>query len=197
MHLLYMTHDKHMNERRPRARRLPALAGLVLLLCAFQQPVAARSTPTEHHFSGVVTKVSDGDTLWVRPAQCSEGSRCKPVKVRMQGIDAPERCQAWGLQASEALRGRLLNQTVEVSGSAHDMYGRTLGDVRLGGDDIGAWMVSQGHAWSYRHGRSQGPYVREETLARQAHRGLFADATATEPRVFRKSHGPCQRETSN
>ncbi len=195
-----MNDDNHNNKDNTRQAAVRARAAVFLLLCALGGSLheaaarPGRGASEQQQFSGVVTKVSDGDTLWVRPAQCAEGSRCKPVKVRMQGIDAPESCQAWGDQAARALRERLLNRTVEVTGSAHDVYGRTLGDVQLGDEDVGAWMVSQGHAWSYRHGHSLGPYVREETQARQAHRGLFADANPTEPRVFRKTHGPCERE---
>jgi endonuclease YncB( thermonuclease family) len=52
-------------------------------------------------------------------------------------------------------------------------------------------MVLHGNAWSYRYQKSKGPYGQEEQLARQERRGLFADPAATEPRVFRKSHGAC------
>lgn len=142
---------------------------------------------------GVVTKVSDGDTIWVQSAAaCEPGVPCKPLKVRVHGIDAPERCQAWGPQATLALRERLLNQTVRVSYSRLDVYGRALGRVSLGAEDVGAWMVSQGHAWSYRERRHPGPYAQEQEQATQSKRGLFADPQATEPRVFRKSHGPCK-----
>lgn len=140
---------------------------------------------------GVVTKVTDGDTIWVRPVQCSEAVRCRLVKIRMQGIDAPERCQAWGTQATQALRSRLLNQTVQVNYSSRDVYGRVLGQVFMGREDIGAWMVKQGHAWSYRERRNAGPYAPEQARAERSGLGLFSESQATEPRVFRKRHGPC------
>jgi micrococcal nuclease len=136
--------------------------------------------------SGVVTRVSDGDTLWVRP---DDGSR--PVKLRMQGIDAPERCQPWGPQATAALSGRVLNQRVQVRTRAYDDYQRAIGSLLFNGEDIAAWMVREGHAWSYRYRRSPGPYAAQEQEARAAKRGLFAESTAIEPRVFRKQHGPC------
>jgi micrococcal nuclease len=191
--------DNKMGLSRPRRALAWAAAcafGLQLGL-HFGAAQAARPQGQAHagtELSGTVTKVSDGDTFWLRPAHCGDTptSGCRPVKIRMLGIDAPESCQPGGERAAQALRSRLLNQTVQVTSSSHDVYGRALGAVRLQGDDVGAWMVSQGHAWSYRHRRSQGPYVREETQARQAQRGLFADASPTEPRVFRKQHGPCQ-----
>lgn len=50
-------------------------------------------------WSGVVTHVSDGDTVWVEPTQGGEAQ-----KIRLLGIDAPEICQAWGPQARDALQ---------------------------------------------------------------------------------------------
>jgi micrococcal nuclease len=133
---------------------------------------------------GVVTHVTDGDTLWVRP----EGAA--PVKVRLQGIDAPERCQPWGVQSREALRARVLHRPVTVRTRARDDYQRTIGVVELDGHDVAAQLVRDGHAWSQRYRRSLGPYAAQEAEARSARRGLFA-APAVEPRQFRKAHGPC------
>ena len=58
--------------------------------------------------SGVVTRVTDGDTVWVRPDE----PKRKPVKLRLVGIDAPERCQAWGAQATAALAAQVLHRHV-------------------------------------------------------------------------------------
>ena len=142
-------------------------------------------------FTGVVTRVTDGDTLWVLPEGMAQR---KPVKVRLQGIDAPERCQAGGLQATAALKSRLLHQRVEVATVAKDDYRRTVAHVHVNGEDIAAWMVRQGHAWSA-HGRvgNLGPYGAQEREARAARRGIFASPQAVEPRVFRKMHGQCGR----
>ncbi len=139
-----------------------------------------------HALSGVVTRVADGDTLWVRPA----GG--KPVKVRLQGIDAPEHCQHWGEQARAALASRVLHRQVAVHTRAHDDYQRAIARVELNGEDVAAWMVREGHAWSYRYRRSPGPYAGQERRARAARRGLFGQPAAVEPRVFRKTHGPCE-----
>jgi micrococcal nuclease len=140
-----------------------------------------------HALSGVVIKVPDGDTIWVRP---DDGG--KPVKLRLYGIDAPERCQPWGLQSRNALALRLMQRRVDVDTRARDDYQRTIGSVTLDGIDIGAWMVRDGHAWSPGYQRRLGPYAAQEQEARSAQRGLFASADAIEPRVFRKAHGPCR-----
>lgn len=135
--------------------------------------------------TGVVTHVTDGDTVWVR----TEHAR---IKVRLQGIDAPERCQPWGPQARDALARRLMNRQVDVQTRAYDDYRRAISRLTLDGEDVGAWMVAEGHAWSARYRRSLGPYATQESAARAARRGLFAHADAVEPRAFRQQHGPCR-----
>jgi endonuclease YncB( thermonuclease family) len=157
-------------------------AGLIGLVIALAVPSAfARS------FNAVVTHVTDGDTLWVQP----EGHAGGPIKLRLQGIDAPERCQRWGPEARAALAERVLHQRVQVRTRAKDSYERVLGNVRLAGEDVSAWMVAHGHAWSYRYRHNAGPYAAEEQAARAERRGLFADARAIEPRHFRRQHGAC------
>ena len=137
-------------------------------------------------WSGKVTYITDGDTLWVQPGQGG-----KPVKIRVNGIDAPEICQAGGQAARAALVRRVAGQTVTLSTRRHDDYGRTVATIHLDGEDIAGWMVSQGQAWSYRYGRDGGYYLALQLQAQSARRGLFADPAALPPRVFRKRHGSC------
>jgi micrococcal nuclease len=135
-----------------------------------------------------VTHVSDGDTVWIQV----EPNR-KPVKVRIQGIDAPEICQPWGKEAHETLRARLLRQSVSLNTRAKDDYDRALGRLQLQGEDVGQWLVKHGHAWSYHHRRNPGPYAQEQAVAKAQRIGLWAQsAPAIEPRQFRKQHGPCK-----
>jgi micrococcal nuclease len=156
---------------------------LLVLLLALS--VASISAPA-WALTGVVTHVTDGDTLWVRT---DAGTR---LKLRLQGLDAPERCQAWGPQARDALAARVMHRQVDVQTKARDDYQRTIARVTLQGEDVGAWMVGEGHAWSARFRRSPGPYATQEATARAARRGLFAQLDAVEPRAFRKAHGPCR-----
>jgi endonuclease YncB( thermonuclease family) len=134
---------------------------------------------------GVVSHVTDGDTLWVRPAGGA------PVQVRLQGLDAPEICQSFGPQARDALAARVLHRPVRVSVRTRDMYDRSVGTVSLDGQDVGAWLVAGGFAWSARYRGRSGPYAREETQARQGRMGLWATG-AVEPRSFRRRHGSCR-----
>lgn len=162
------------------------LLALAATLFASSGTPAAGRAPRDRAWSGTVTWVSDGDTLWVAP----EGGG-RPRKIRLDGIDAPEICQAWGSAARDALRQRALHRTVRVATRRLDDYRRELAKVDLGGEDLGGWMVERGHAWSYRYRHNPGPYVAEERSARLAKHGLFADSAALEPRAFRQSHGPC------
>ncbi|MDH5539450.1 MAG: thermonuclease family protein, partial [Rhizobacter sp.] len=129
-----------------------------------------------------------GDTLWVRV----DGRSGKPLKLRLHGIDAPEPCQAWGAQAAAALREQALHRRVSVQTRVTDSYGRTVARLLRDGEDLGAWMVREGHAWNDGFARRPGPYAQQQREARAARRGLFADADAIEPRLFRRQHGACR-----
>lgn len=160
--------------------RLSAALLLAASCLAHASPQSATSWP------GTVTRVSDGDTLWVRPA--AGGA---PQKIRVHGIDAPELCQAYGPQARSALRRWTLHRALHVEPLHVDDYGRLVARLWLDGQDLAARMVHDGHAWSYRYRRNPGPYARQETEARTAQRGLFADPQAQAPYAFRRQHGPC------
>lgn len=132
-------------------------------------------------FDAVVKHVTDGDTIWV-----ARGSSSEAIDVRIQGIDAPEICQDYGRVAAGALLQHLQHKTVSVTGRARDKYGRMVAKVTLNGQDLGAWLVENGHAWSYHNKRSLGPYGKQELAARQAGRGLWASGSPVEPKLFRK-----------
>jgi micrococcal nuclease len=154
------------------------LSVLLLSAAALCVPAAAKG------LNGIVSHVTDGDTLWVRPA----GGQ--PVQVRIYGIDAPEICQTFGKQSRDALAARVLRRPVQVATRARDVYDRNVGRVTLNGQDVGAWLVAGGYAWASRY-RNRAVYAAEEAQARQERRGLWA-ANPQEPRLFRKRHGSCQ-----
>ena len=165
----------------------PALfaAGCIALV----QPSMA-AAPHSDRWSGVVTYVVDGDSIRVRPLQGG-----KPVSVRLDGIDAPEICQSGGDTARDALRRRVLGRQVVIEGKSRDDYGRLLARTLLDGDDVGARLVKDGHAWSYRYRGSAGPYAAQQRIAESAGRGIFAASSVPPvyPAAFRKQHGACPR----
>jgi len=165
--------------------------GAVALVLAFG---AAEAAPKKHApapqpvvLTGTVSRIVDGDTLWLK----TEGDSV-PVVVRIEGIDAPESCQAGGSDATAALNALALGRSVTVRVVAHDDHGRTVGKVLDGAKDLGDRMVRDGQAWSSRYKYDRGPYVAEERMAFALKRGLHAPGGAVQPRDFRKQHGPCE-----
>ena len=147
---------------------------------------AQDSSDQDEVYSARVSRVFDGDTVWVKPLA---GGKYR--KLRLEGIDAPEICQSGGEASRDVLARRVLNQVVEVRVRAQDDYGRGVARLKHEGDDVAAWLVINGQAWSYRWRRSPGPFADEEALARKSRRGVFKDVAAESPRDFRKRHGPC------
>ena len=149
---------------------------------------------SNQNWRGIVTHVSDGDTLWVQPT--SGGAA---VNIRIDAIDAPEICQAWGPEAKAALSARVLHQTVHVNGKRRDGFGRLLARVRVHDSasptDVGQTMVAGGHAWAHQYKNYKSVYGADQQQAQAARRGLFAQAKAQHPRDFRQRHGPCEHKS--
>jgi micrococcal nuclease len=136
---------------------------------------------------GWVSWVIDGDTVvLIRSGQSA------PVKLRIEGIDAPETCQTGGSESRDALIRLVLRKPVEVLDHGQDVYGRHIGKLSMDGNDLGAEMVRTGHAWAYRFRTGSGPYARLQREAQSHKSGMFAHGQATvSPSSFRKFHGPC------
>jgi endonuclease YncB( thermonuclease family) len=129
--------------------------------------------------TGVVTRVSDGDTLWV-----TDAARLRH-KVRMLDIDAPESSQPFGAESTAYLKSLVGGRKVRVAGDGHDMYGRVLGVVWLDGEDVNLKMVREGMAWVYRHS-ANAQYIAAQSSARAARRGLWAAPKPVRPSEWRK-----------
>lgn len=167
-------------------RRLLCAVGLLWAGLACAAPPAKK--PPEPDPAGTVTRVVDGDTLWVMTADANAA----PLVVRLEGIDAPERCQSGGPEAAEALTKLVLGRQVVLRVKARDDHGRLIARALRDGEfDIGDRLVRDGHAWSARYRYDRGPYVAQERMAAALKRGVHADAAALLPRDFRRQHGPC------
>lgn len=138
-------------------------------------------------FRGVVTHVTDGDTVWVRPASGGE-----TVQIRLLDLDAPEGCQLYGAESKQALRERVLHENVRVRTRGVDDYGRQLARLEHRREDVGGWLVRHGYAWSMSYQGRPGAYARQEAQARAERRGLWSLPGALDPRSFRKRFGRCQ-----
>jgi len=120
-----------------------------------------------------VMRVVDGDTVVL-----ADGTR-----VRIHGIDAPERDQPFGKAATECLGQLLGDGGVAVEPVERDVYGRLVARLWRGKLDVGKQMVRLGCAWSY--GDS---YIREQATARAARAGLWSNPHPIPPWRWRRMH---------
>jgi endonuclease YncB( thermonuclease family) len=135
---------------------------------------------------GKVVSVADGDTITVLDAEKTQH------KIRLQGIDAPEKAQAFGAKSKQALYEMVHGKTVQVSFEKSDKYGRILGKVLLDGQDICHQQIKAGLAWHYKKYQNQQPladrdaYSASETAAKNEKLGLWSDPRPVAPWDFRK-----------
>ena len=94
--------------------------------------------------TGRVVRITDGDTIVVLDADKVQH------KIRLQGIDAPERRQAFGTKSKEHLSDLVAGKTVEVDYSKYDRYQRVLCKVIVNGEDATLEQVEAGMAWHYK-----------------------------------------------
>lgn len=173
-------HPQHIAQGRHRF--WPGLLACLAWLCLHR--------PAYAHPQAWVSWVMDGDTVLLVP----EGER-EPVRLRIQGIDAPESCQPGGERSRDALIALVLRKTVQVEAHGQDGYGRQLGRLWIDDRDVGAELVRTGWAWAYSYRTGRGPYATLQREAERERRGLFAAReTAMSPAVFRQFHGSCHAE---
>ena len=146
-------------------------AGILLLLCASLATAV---------FTGPVVSVLDGDTIEVSRNHHN-------VRIRLNGIDTPEKGQAYGHQATEFVVLQSFGKEVTVQTFGLDKYGRTIGDVYLpDGTLLNKELVKVGLAWWYCKYSADQTLAQLEIEAREAKRGLWQDPKPVPPWVFRK-----------
>lgn len=136
--------------------------------------------------SGTVVGVSDGDTITVLDAHNVQH------KIRLSGIDAPEKKQPFGQVAKTKLAGLVYGKGVSVEWHKLDRYGRTIGVVTADGKDTGLEMLRAGLAWHYKKYQSeQTSEIRElysaaEEQARRDRLGLWSYENQIPPWEWRR-----------
>ncbi|MHB9100772.1 MAG: thermonuclease family protein [Sulfuricella sp.] len=155
---------------------------LSLLLTAI---ALALSFPALADFTGNVVGVADGDTITVLDADKVQH------KIRLTGIDAPEKKQPFGNRSKQSLSDMVFSKIVSVETVKRDRYGRELGKVLAGGMDVNLEQVRAGLAWHYKaYERTQSAmdrqaYADTENEAKAAKRGLWVDADPMPPWEWR------------
>ncbi len=136
--------------------------------------------------TGIASSVHDGDTITIKNSSVAK-------MIRLAGIDAPEKSQAFGQASKKSLSDLIFHKQVTVYWEKKDRYQRVLGKVALEEQDICLEQVKRGMAWHYKqYQRDQTPedrtkYTLAEKEARANRIGLWSDESPVEPSKFRHS----------
>lgn len=130
--------------------------------------------------TGTVVRVADGDTFTL----LTDGDR--QVRVRLHGIDCPERGQPYSGVATEHLKALLAMGNIRVEQLNTDRYGRTIGMVYAGGINVNESLLAAGLAWHYTSFDRNPDWARLEVKARAQRLGLWAEPDAVAPWDWRK-----------
>jgi endonuclease YncB( thermonuclease family) len=143
--------------------------------------------------NGKVIRVADGDTITVLNAQHEQ------IRVRLAGIDAPEKSQAFGTVSKKSLSDMVYGKNVTVVYTEQDRYQRLIGKIIIDNTDINLEQLKKGYAWHYKqYQMSQSASDRETYSLAQDYAstyklGLWADKSPSPPWNFRRE----KRESSN
>jgi endonuclease YncB( thermonuclease family) len=149
-------------------------------------PQKQHSSAVASVIAGRVVKVVDGDTIDILDRKSSHH------RIRLKGIDAPERGQAFGIEATQSLAKLVTGREVNIEWNRVDDSNRIIGKVLLDQQDICLEQIRAGMAWHFKRYQGEqsnddrGVYNQVETEARSARRGLWTDVAPTEPWVVRE-----------
>ena len=159
----------------------------LLVLALFLAFAHAASAET---ITGLVVGIADGDTITVLDRTKTRH------KVRLAGIDAPEKSQPFGQAAKKHLSDLVFNKDVVLECGKTDKYRREICVVMIDGQDANLAMLANGLAWWYRKyqkeqtSQQRADYEAAETIAKAGKVGLWRDAEPTPPWDWRHRKGP-------
>lgn len=159
------------------------MAKTILKACAVFLFLTFFITSAVNAFEGVVVSVADGDTITVEHNGTTQ-------KVRLNGIDCPEKSQRYGKTAEKFTSKLVLGKTVKIKENGKDKYGRIIADVILeDGTVLNEELVRNGLAWWYQKYSNDLKLKQLEKQARSRAIGLWTEMTPTPPWEYRKSGG--------
>lgn len=132
-------------------------------------------------------RISDGDTLTLLDATNPQ------YKIRLAGIDSPEKGQAFGQVCKKSLSDLAYDRVVEVESSKLDRYGRVIGKVLVDGEDANLEQIRRGCGWHYKRFMNEQSlndrlsYSKAEKSAKAGRVGLWADNEPVPPWDWRKA----------
>lgn len=134
-------------------------------------------------FPVTVVGITDGDTFTVINRDKLQ------LKVRIIGIDAPEKNQPFGNKAKQALSDLIYRKTIEIDVQYQEKWGRYAAKVYTpDGQDVALLMLQAGMAWHNANYDKTTAYKKAQETARGAKIGLWSDAHPEAPWEFRKEH---------
>lgn len=157
--------------------KIKTLITLIPILLFFETACAQSGD-----FSGKVIKIADGDTFTVLTEDMAQ------VRIRINGIDAPESKQAYGQKSRQWLADKIFGKTVQLTNTSQDRYGRTVATVILKDEDIGLSSILAGMAWHYSRFFESEQYAAAQREAQQERRGLWQDPNPINPYEYRKTN---------
>ena len=131
--------------------------------------------------SSRVVGIHDGDSITVLSVEK------KQIKIRLEGIDAPELKQAFGSRAKEHLSSLIMGKDVTLIVKGEDLYKRTLSKILLDSQDVNLTMISDGFAWNYAKYSKDKKFAEAEAEARIKKKGLWIDQDPVAPWDWRKA----------
>jgi len=134
---------------------------------------------------GRVVGIADGDTLTVLDASNTQH------KIRLAGIDSPEKAQPFGQVCKQSLSDLAYDRTVQIDWNKVDRYGRVIGKVLVNGQDVNLEQIRRGCAWHYKQYQNEQTledrlgYAKAEDKAKAEKVGLWVEAGAVAPWEWR------------
>lgn len=162
--------------------RFVRVIGTVAALTALASPLAAIAVELD----GMIVGVADGDTVTLLDAGKTQH------RIRLDGIDAPERTQAYGQRARQSLAQLAHGRTAHADCPKIDRYGRVVCRVTIDGVDVGLEQIRRGFAWHYvkyaheQRAVDRANYARAESDARSTHTGLWSFSDPLPPWDYRR-----------
>lgn len=147
---------------------------------------------TSEHFEGQVIGIADGDTITVL-------HNARERKIRLSGIDSPEKKQAFGSRAKQYTSDLAYGKTIQVDVKSTDRYGRSIAEVTLpDGRNLNDLILENGYAWWYQKYSKNAPHRGVlETDARTKGRGLWAAPRPEPPWQFRAAKNSMRKENNS
>jgi micrococcal nuclease len=174
-----------LDAMRPYPLRIATIAALACLISVFVGAEKKYEAPSSWYAR--VVGVTDGDSVTVLR------DRHEQVKIRLYGIDAPERGQPFGTKSRQHLAGLVFGKDVRVIPRDTDRYGRTVAQIEVDGRDVSIDMVRAGLAWWFeRYAPKDGQLRTTEQSAKGAKLGLWGDPRAIPPWEWRRFGAPAR-----